>query len=202
MASASARSRPIRIRVRDRRRAEVAPEERGFVDAYFREPVDAFCDLEGVQLRRASREEAERADIDAAQADAFVLSVPQVSFFNLLVVQPVVTCTAEQNPGTSVSVTSSQCRLVGSNAPFLDAVNDCFDFFVDTAISHENGAALCISSEIEVFVTPPPPFDVFGTSLLEATGESVLSTATAALHLAFVGGLRRDFERFVRRSSL
>ncbi|XRA97896.1 DUF1997 domain-containing protein [Pycnococcus provasolii] len=186
----------IRIQVTDTRRVRIKPTSTSqrSLRAYFSQPVDRFCTLPGVSLRREEDDSADGGVIDRGR---FILTVPPVGFFNMLSVTPTVTCTATQSPGESVRVESSDCNLTGRPANLIDVVNNCFVFSASTDIDFDDESRhLCISGTIDVDVVPPPPFDVFPARVLKTTGEAVLGTATAALHRIFMSSLRADYEAF------
>lgn len=168
--------------------------------AYFSLPVDRFGTLQGVSLRRIDEEDDAQV---RRQRGRFLLTVDPVRFFDMLVVEPQVTCHVVQAPpGEAVQVVSSEVELTGQPAGLLEAVNACFEFRASTTIGYdENCEDLCISGTIVVAVEPPPPFDAFPATVLKTTGEAVLGAATATLHRVFMNSLRADFEAFVEDSA-
>ena len=185
--------RTLRIRVDDTRTSTIRSQKANTLRSYFCQPVDRFCKLRGVSLRRIMDE---NDTSNKTTQGRFVLTVPAVNFFNVLDATPTVTCEAVQSSGKCVNVVSDDCSLQGRPVELLDAVNACFDFHVNTNIDFVGDSDLRISSSILVNVQPPSPFDVFPDDVLTSTGYAVLSTATSALHQVFLSSLREDYESF------
>ena len=88
--------------------------------AYFSLPVDRFGTLQRVSLRRIDEEDDAQV---RRQRGRFLLTVDPVRFFDMLVVEPQVTCHVVQAPpGEAVQVVSSEVELTGQPAGRVEPV--------------------------------------------------------------------------------
>jgi len=137
------------------------------------------------------------ATLERVRGNEFLLAVPDVRFFNI-VVSPRVTAFVSQT-NTNVVIESTKVVLKGS--PFVESLNGCYDISVKTKFSwldkgSEGGSRITSSSDIKVGVNPPPPFKYFPRKVLEATGNLAMKLALDQIEGAFLQALGRDYEKW------
>ena len=161
------------------------------LDDYMRLPVAQYSTLQ--MPFQASLERV------PGTVDVFELRVPPVRFgirrLSLTVVPSLVaTANAEAD---RVLISSDACELSGS--PLIERLrlNERFDFRVRTEFTWAGEPAMIRSeTRIEVDVDPPGPFARLPRSLLETTGNAVMSFAMDALQAAFLRSLADDYARW------
>lgn len=104
--------------------------------------------------------------LERSRGNEFILEVPPVGFFNLMV-SPRLVCYVTQDDN-SVVIKSKECTLSGS--PYIKTLNSCFKFSVETAINWIDTPrmrSILSSSHVNVEVDPPAPFRYFGKNQYE-----------------------------------
>ena len=128
----------------------------------------------------------------------FELTVPPVTFL-WLEVAPLVRASVDTHAETdAVIITSTDCKLRGSDVIERIRLNEAFRFFVRTRITWVDGSErrLATDTQIRVQVEPPGPFATVPRAVLEATGNAVMKVAMEGVQRGFVRALARDFEQW------
>ena len=99
----------------------------------------------------------------------------------------------------AVVITSTDCKLRGSDVIERIRLNEAFRFFVRTRITWVDDGSerrLATDTQIRVQVEPPGPFATVPRAVLEATGNAVMKVAMEGVQRGFVRALARDFEQW------
>ena len=126
----------------------------------------------------------------------FLLTVPPLNFFNLIV-NPSVYAEVSQTDN-SVIIESNKITLDGSQ--IVKELNGCYDVKVRTEfnwIDNDNQKCIISKSDIKVWVNPPAPFKYFPRSVLETTGNTVMNFALYTVETSFLRALGTDYEIWV-----
>ncbi len=165
------------------------PREERSLSEYMRLPTEQYSMLPlpyGASLRRPGAD------------GLFELTVPPVTFL-WLEVAPLVRASVDTPAETdAVVITSTDCKLRGSDVIERIRLNEAFRFFVRTRITWVDGSErrLATDTQIRVQVEPPGPFATVPRAVLEATGNAVMKVAMEGVQRGFVRALARDFEQW------
>ena len=166
------------------------PREQRSLSEYMRLPTEQYSMLSlpyGASLRRPGAD------------GVFELTVPPVTFL-WLEVAPLVRATVDTHAETdAVIITSTDCKLRGSDVIERIRLNEAFRFFVRTRITWVDDGSerrLATDTQIRVQVEPPGPFATVPRAVLEATGNAVMKVAMEGVQRGFVRALARDFEQW------
>ena len=133
-----------------------------------------------------------RAQLQRVAQDEFVLSVPAVKFFHLECL-PRVYCSVTTE-ADAVTIQSSKCVLGGS--PAVERLNSAYRFSVTTRfrwVDKPHDKRILSTSDILVYVDPPPPFSAFPRQVLERTGNFVMQSALDFIEKEFIRSLANDY---------
>ena len=136
-----------------------------------------------------------RAQLTRVATDEFVLSVPAIHFF-FLECLPRVFCSVTTD-ADAVTIRSSKCILGGSAA--VERLNAAYKFSVTTRfrwVDKPHDKRILSTSDILVFVDPPPPFNTFPRPVLESTGNFVMQSALDFIEKEFIRSLANDYARW------
>ena len=136
-----------------------------------------------------------RATLTRQVSDEFLLKMPQIQFFDLVVL-PQVYCNVITEDD-QVTISSTKCTLGGSYA--AEKLNDCFKFSVVTKfrwIDNSNDRRILSTSDILVYVDPPLPFSLLPQRVLETTGNYVMKQALDFIEQSFITSLANDYKRW------
>lgn len=134
--------------------------------------------------------------------DAFRLTVPTMTFFNIKV-QPVVSASVILKEN-QVVISSSKCRLEAPTGEpsFIDDVrlNERFEFSASCTLTWAETPTprIFASTEIHVEVDPPSPFDKLPKRILEKTGNAAMRLSMNFIIKSFLKGLSKDYCRWAR----
>jgi hypothetical protein len=114
----------VKVKSNYEAKCSLAHDESCSLSAYMQLPVDQYICIQMPLNATLER----MGDLDS---NKFNLTVPPVRFFNL-VVSPMLICTVKQTDH-SVNIESTECVLRGS--PYVEGLNGCFRFTVNTIFS-------------------------------------------------------------------
>lgn len=171
------------------------------LDDYMRLPTRQYTAIElpmRAQLSLASTVWPERSG-----PSQFALRVPPLTFAipgSPITVSPLVFATVETHTGC-VLISSSECTLSGS--PFIESLNDRFDFSVklrmtwdSSADSSARGGSISADTHLDVDVDTPPVFALVPRPLLEAIASGATSLVLDSLQRVFLKNLAADYTRW------
>ena len=130
-----------------------------------------------------------------ALSDEFLLKMPQIQFFDVVVL-PMVICNVVTEED-QVTISSTKCTLGGSYA--AERLNECYKFNVVTKfrwIDTPYDRRILSTSDILVYVDPPLPFSMLPQRVLEKTGNYVMKQALDYIEQSFITSLANDYKRW------
>eukprot|EP00747_Dinoflagellata_sp_TGD_P052344 gnl/TRDRNA2_/TRDRNA2_147848_c0_seq1.p1 gnl/TRDRNA2_/TRDRNA2_147848_c0~~gnl/TRDRNA2_/TRDRNA2_147848_c0_seq1.p1 ORF type:complete len:324 (+),score=42.08 gnl/TRDRNA2_/TRDRNA2_147848_c0_seq1:87-1058(+) len=133
--------------------------------------------------------------LERVEKNKFRLAVPPLKFFEWEV-NPVTYSYIRQSD-SAVIIESNESTLKGS--PLIEALNGRFFFQIRTELTWRDQSvakAIKARSQVEMWVNPPPPFNLIPAPLQEAGANTVFQLVLDALHQEFLKSLGDDVEKF------